>query len=230
MPRSRVRKPRRKTSAGKPPAKPPAQMPSNGPLKPAAPAAGTDATKVANTTDPGHSQPRKRRRWPRIVKWIFGTLVGGTIALLASFYGLSGGPPWPTSPEIAPGMPAYSPAFSIPFDLRNPSSWFSMHRAIVECEIADIKTSSGRTIPVLNTQVASSRDTAIGPLGSRPFQCLFPVLTPGETVVGAKLSIMVQWHVSLFGWWVPSWEPTIGPFNWRSDLKPPRWIKGEPLR
>jgi hypothetical protein len=172
---------------------------------------------------------KKRFAWLRIIRWICGTLVAGTIALAAGVYGLSGGPPWPTSPEIAPGMPAYSPAFSVPFDVRNPSSWFSMHRMILECEIADIKTSSGRTIPVLNTQVASSRDTAIGPLGSRPFQCLFPILTPGETVVGAKLSIMVQWHVSLFGLWVPSWEPTIGPFNWRNDLKPPRWVKGEPL-
>jgi hypothetical protein len=229
MPKSRGRKIRKKTGGHAPPVKPSKMQPS--PPKQGRGEKqniGEKGPEVA-PAPPITGKPR-RTPWLRILEVVFGTLVLGAIALAASAYQLSGGPPWPASPQIEPGMPAYSPAFSIPFEVRNPSSWFSMHRTILECEIADLKTSSGRTVPVLNTQIASSQDTAIDPLGSRPFQCLFPVLTPGETVVGAKLSIMAQWHIALFGMWLPSWEPTIGPFNWRSDLKPPRWIKGEPLR
>lgn len=229
MPKSRGRKIRKKSDAHTSPARPlKAQL--NQPKQ------GTGEKQIIGeklrevAPAPPASEKSKGIPWLRILNWIFGTLVAGVLGLLASVYGLSGEPPWPTSPQIEPGAPAYSLAFSIPFEVRNPSSWFSMHRAILECEIADLKTSSGRTIPVLNTQIASSQDTAIEPLGSRPFECLFPVLTPGETVVGAKLSMMAQWHIARFSWRVPSWEPMIGPFNWRSDLNPPRWIKGEPLR
>jgi hypothetical protein len=223
MPKSRGRKIRKKSGAHTPPVKSSKTQP-----EPPKQATGEKLPDAAPASPASAKQ--RRTPWLRILEVVFGTLVLGAITLAASAYQLSGGPPWPTSPQIEPGMPAYSPTFSIPFEVRNPSSWFSMHRAILECEMKDLKTSGGRTIPVLNTRIALSGDTAIDPLGSRPFQCLFPVLTPGETVVGAKLSIMAQWHISLFGWWVPSWEPTIGPFNWRSDLKPPRWIKGEPLR
>jgi hypothetical protein len=154
------------------------------------------------------------------------------VGLLAGAYQLGGGPPWPTSPKIDPGAPAYSPAFSIPFEVRNPSSLFYMHRTIFECEMENIKTNQGRVISVLNTQIASTRDTAIAPKAARPFTCLFPLtLAPGEAIVAARLSIMAQWHseIPLLGWWVPSWEPTIGPFYWHNDLNPPRWIRGEPL-
>jgi len=71
MPKSRSRKIRKKTSKGKP--RPRDQVHGSGPQKPDAPAAGTGATKGVTTTGTGHSEPRKRRSWLRIlVEWAVG--------------------------------------------------------------------------------------------------------------------------------------------------------------
>jgi hypothetical protein len=160
-------------------------------------------------------------------------VVIGAAGVLVSAYQLGGGPPWPASPEIEPGAPAYSPPFSIPFQVRNPSFIFSMQRPIFECEIENLKLSDGRVIQNVNTQLADTRGVTIAPKGTHPFNCWFPLPVPqGQTIVDAKLNVEVQWRIAIpfLGLRMDApWMPTIGPFNSNSTLGPTRWIKGEPL-
>src|SRR5262249_39543841 len=224
MPKSRGRKKRKKVVGARPPTPPPPSPQPRQPPPPSPPAIPSSA--------PQPSPQRPQRRLWRVGKLVFGVVVAAA-GLLASAYQLGGGPPWPASPEIEPGAPAYSPPFSIPFQVRNPSSIFSMQRPIFECEIENLKLSEGTVIQNLNTQIADTRGVTISPKGTHPFKCWFPLQVPqGQVIVGAKLNIEAQWRIAIpfLGLRIDSWMPAIGPFNWGSTLVPPRWIKGEPLR
>lgn len=65
------------------------------------------------------------RRWWQSTKWAIGTVVA-ILGLIASVYQLTGGPPWPTKPEIHPHDTVNASSLVLPFDVRNRSTLFGM--------------------------------------------------------------------------------------------------------
>jgi len=60
------------------------------------------------------------------------------IALVASIYQITGGPPWPTDPIVFPEAPSNGPPFDNPFDVLNKSSVFDIKRLSIHCEIVTV--------------------------------------------------------------------------------------------
>ena len=74
-----------------------------------------------------------RPTWIRVTEYLVGTLVVGTVGLVASVYQIQGGPPWPVGPVFVPGFPSAGNAFDVPFTVTNKSAFFSLRHLEILC-------------------------------------------------------------------------------------------------
>jgi hypothetical protein len=149
-------------------------------------------------------------------------------------YALLGAPPWPTSPEIDPGAPAYSFPLLVPFQVRNPSGLFSIMNPSFACHIEKMTGSAGQGVEDVTVMAhPSTVEMKIGPKGEAPFQCPFLFRFGTGIVLIARMNIEVDRDWPLLGsslsGWLGRWHTAIGPFTWDPSVNPPRWVKGEPL-
>jgi hypothetical protein len=111
-----------------------------------------------------------RTRWARrlvraakFVGWACAGVVGlvaGVVGLLAGVYQLAGGPPWPTSPEVEPGLPSDSYPFAVPFVVHNKSALFSINHPDTTCII--VKTETEQHI-IINSVTSSTVESKHNP-------------------------------------------------------------------
>jgi hypothetical protein len=177
--------------------------------------------------------PTHRRLW-RVIKWV----LGGTISLLGllgTIYGLWG-PPWPTEPSYAPGVPSFSSPFDVPFIVTNKSALFTITNLQISCQLDDVVVSFP-TAP--NNMISDSKSTIsasniLAPLETRSYTCPIrgfsmsgPMSVADAKIRRATVSFVSTYNKRIFSGLTSS-KSDVFTLNTRTS--PPQWTVGQPLR
>lgn len=147
-------------------------------------------------------------------------LVVAPVVGVAAAMGFLFGRFWPTDPVIELGEPSYSEAFEIPFTVRNRSVLFALENPRYGC-ILDVVATADLLLAGLNYRTSG---TTIPPDQSRFMDCRF--VETGNTPV-EQATIRIETTRTMPWPFESSTRETIaGPFMWRPDLDPPRWVEG----
>lgn len=85
--------------------------------------------------------PGKWQRVLSLTKWLLGTLVVGSLGFLATVYQLTGGPPWPTSPDFnPPKQSSVGSPFDTAFDVTNKSGLADLYDLSIKCQMVYLKS------------------------------------------------------------------------------------------
>jgi hypothetical protein len=159
--------------------------------------------------------PPSRRKWLKVVSWVFGAIVAACGAL----WKLYTEDYWPTDLqiEVVDEQPADARAFVIPFKVTNPSKWFRATNVRFLCAIGEIKlpmdSSLGESFMTPEPiQFIEPEEKINRPCDFRRFGI------DAQQIVSAKLWISVVSE----RWPGKSWCRTTEEFT----FIPPLWVPG----
>jgi hypothetical protein len=179
-----------------------------------------------------------RRLW-MAAKVTAGFLVVLT-GLLIGVYG-NWGPPWPTEPSFAPGVPASGSPLDVTFNGTNTSVLFPVADLWVECEMVCLRASDSLRQPLksgLRHAYAHAWGTShLAPGQTIPFRCplrlQFGLGRPGESDADAFDSItnaQIILHSDYFNFWtvfLSRHEAVSGRFSLNTKTVPHQWVQGD---
>jgi hypothetical protein len=175
--------------------------------------------------------PKEHPRWIRVAKWIVGTVIVGSLGLVASVYQIWGGPPWPTAPAFAPGAPSFGSALDVPFIVTNKSVLFPIKKLHILCSANRIVVGPPNwQVRGISFSIPGFADLAPGQ--SRPYTCAFNSVVRGPNgdkmgVLGAAITFNSEYDSS---WWSGSRTKAESEmFTLETKTSPPQWVTGEPL-
>jgi len=159
---------------------------------------------------PAESPVRMHRRLRMAAKVAAGFLAV-LIGLLSGVYG-NWGPPWPTTPSFAPGLPASGSPLDVTFNATNASVLFPVPDLFVECEMVCLRASDSSRQPLKSglrhVYVLAMGTSHLAPGQTMPFRCRlraqFGLGRPGESDADAFNRItnaQIVLHGDNFNFW-----------------------------
>ena len=184
------------------------------------------------------SPVRMHRRLWMAAKVTAGFLVVLT-GLLSGVYG-NWGPPWPTEPSFAPGVPASGSPLDVTFNGTNTSVLFPLPELFVNCELVCLRASDSRpplALGLRHVYVLARGITHLAPGQTMPFRCplrgQFGLSRPGESDADAFNRItnaQIVLHSDYFNFWtlfLSRHEALSGRFSLNTKAVPPEWVQGD---
>jgi hypothetical protein len=122
------------------------------------------------------------------------------------------GPPWPTTPSFAPGLPASGSPLDVTFNATNASVLFPVPDLFVECEMVCLRASDSSRQPLTSglrhVYVLAMGTSHLAPGQTMPFRCRlraqFGLGRPGESDADAFNRItnaQIVLHGDNFNFW-----------------------------
>jgi hypothetical protein len=174
----------------------------------------------ASSAAASRGQPAEPASQPSNVRKAFqisGKAVGWVIAVASAitwvvFYT---GPFWPAALNVAPvGVSAHDP-FLVPFTIENPSTVFAAREVRFTCYID--RAFAARNAIMLGN-VVRERPFTIPKSGVAQQVCRLPI-----DVIATHATIVID--VTRDNFWGFSKQVRAGPFEWHSELIPPKWLQ-----
>lgn len=184
-------------------------------------------------------KPQKRAMGYLVFQWLRYVLAFFLAAAgaIATFYQLTGGPPWPTPPSFAPGGTSYASQFDVPFVVTNPSSLFSISNLHISCEVSfDAQGTDGGRILTDPESFVSIQGEGLNPEllshSSATFTCPFRGFAAvdgtdaGARLLRAKIYFIAEYNVAFWG--TERMQSQV--FQLDTETNPPEWQPGPPLQ
>jgi hypothetical protein len=211
------------------PAKPPPQVKQSQPLLQWQPKALPMPEPRYLPLEPPAREPPHRwmGKW---VKWAVGT----PLAVMA--FGLTAvinvwGPPWPTEPVFAPGLPSAGSPLDVPFAVTNKSALFAITNLQITCIAVQIDTAP-LNIRFKDIGFAVLDSSALEVTNSSPHTCTFNrtvILAPNSRLSAAQIKFVSRYN---FPWpWEKAKAKTVESdiFTLNTKTSPLQWMQGKPL-
>jgi len=176
--------------------------------------------------------------------WMAAQVTAGFLVLLTGLLiGVYGnwGPPWPTEPSFAPGVPASGSPLDVTFNGTNTSVLFPVPGLFVNCEMVCLRASDSSWQPLKSglrhVYVLAIGISHLAPRQTMPFRCplraQFGLSRPGESDAGAFNRIanaQIILHSYYFNFWtvfLSRHEAVSGRFSLNTKAVPPQWVQGD---
>ena len=178
-----------------------------------------------------------RRLWmaAQVTAGFFVVLIGLLIGVYANW-----GPPWPTEPSFAPGVPASGSPLDVTFSGTNTSVLFPLPELFVNCEMVCLRTSDSRpplALGLRHVYVLARGITHLAPGQTMPFRCplrgQFGLGRTGESdadVAGRITNAQIVLHSDYFNpWtlWLSRHQAVSDRFSLNTKTVPPQWVQGD---
>ena len=178
-----------------------------------------------------------RRLWmaAQVTAGFLVVLIGLLIGVYANW-----GPPWPTAPSFAPGLPASGSPLDVTFNGTNTSVLFSVPDLFVNCEMVCLRASDSRpplALGLRHVYVLARGTSHLAPGQTMPFRCRlraqFGLGRPGESDADAFNRItnaQIVLHGDNFNFWtlfLSRHEALSGRFSLNTKAVPPQWVQGD---
>ena len=202
---------------------------------------------VSATPKPRINQQQKMPAEPPVRMhrhlWMAAKVAAGFLAvligLLSGVYGIWG-PPWPTAPSFAPGLPASGSPLDVTFNATNASVLFSVPDLFVDCEMVCLRASDAPpplALGLRHVYVLARGTSHLAPGQTRPFRCplrgQFGLGRTGESdadVAGRITNAQIVLHSDYFNpWtvWLSRHQALSDRFSLNSKTVPPQWVQGD---
>jgi hypothetical protein len=179
---------------------------------------------------------RRLRMAAKVAAGFLAVLIG----LLSGVYG-NWGPPWPTAPSFAPGVPASGSPLDVTFNGTNTSVLFPVPDLFVNCEMVCLRASDSSRQPLASglrhVYVLARGTSHLAPGQTMPFRCplrgQFGLSRPGESDADAFNRItnaQIVLHSDYFNFWtvfLSRHEAVSGRFSLNTKTVPPQWVQGD---
>ena len=176
--------------------------------------------------------------------WMAAQVTAGFLVLLTGLLiGVYGnwGPPWPTEPSFAPGVPASGSPLDVTFNGTNTSVLFPVPGLFVNCEMVCLRASDSSWQPLKSglrhVYVLAIGISHLAPRQTMPFRCplraQFGLSRPGESDSDAFNRItnaQIILHSYYFNFWtvfLSRHEAVSGRFSLNTKAVPPQWVQGD---
>jgi len=181
-------------------------------------------------------------------KWTVPAAIA-VFGLVASFYGIRGGPPWPSDPEIHPRDPS---SLVLPFKVRNTSGLVRMNELVFRCGVDFVyaEDAAGQTVAITGAAFVTGVAPSISPNETAIYTCDASDLLeprPDGTLslfgYSTKLAVygsdqpilwkppfhvlkMCVWIGGEYRWAWRKWSLTSQIFQWPASPSSLQWIEG----
>ena len=135
------------------------------------------------------------------------------------------GPFWPAPPVFLPTAPGAGSPMSIPFQVENKSTIFSINNIKFECHIRNFVTKNNIKVDAITAQAGNSSSISAADSGFYvcPFDSIFRFPT-GDEFVSAEISFAFEYD-GILG----RHTGESGVFTLDMKHAPPRWLAGKSL-